>query len=146
MKHMSIARLILCLCVTTTTVAQTSSQNEDDGIGGAGTPNFIAKFSGKHTIANSNIFQSPTTGNLGIGTTTPDSTLTIWNFTDSLTDGLEPYAIYGALFNSTINFSAAIRGDSLATNGGGNGVIGLTSSAGGAGVRGVSVASEWSTG
>ncbi|HEY2546639.1 MAG TPA: hypothetical protein VGI46_11280 [Candidatus Acidoferrum sp.] len=54
----------------------------------------------------------------------------------------EPYGIYATLDNSTLNFSAAIRGDSLATTGGGNGVIGLTSSAGGAGVRGVSVASD----
>jgi hypothetical protein len=42
--------------------------------------------------------------------------------------------------NSTANFSSAIRGDSLATTGAGNGVIGLTSSHDGAGVVGVSVA------
>jgi hypothetical protein len=139
MNHTKVVGLICCLCLTAAALAQTSSQSEDDGIGGAGTPNFIPVFSGTHRLSNSDIFQSPTTGNVGIGTTTPDSTLEVWNFNNSLTEGLEPYAIYGALFNSTINFSAAIRGDSLATTGGGNGVIGLTSSGGGTGVRGVSI-------
>jgi hypothetical protein len=71
MKHKRVVGLIFCLCLTATTLAQTSSQSEDDGKGGAGTPNFIVKFSGKHTIANSKIFQSPTTENIGIGTATP---------------------------------------------------------------------------
>jgi hypothetical protein len=107
------------------------------GHGTAGTiPRFVAPFK----LADSNIVQS-TDGNIGIGTTTPDSTLRVNNTSNSLRDfGVpEPYAIYGTLSNSTINFSSAIRGDSVATSGGGNGVIGLTRSAGGAGVRGVSV-------
>ena len=48
MKHKAVVGLIFCLCLAGTTLAQTSSQSEDDGIGGAGTLNFIAKFLGRH--------------------------------------------------------------------------------------------------
>jgi len=65
-KSIAIAILILCASVAMTVLAQ--SGNEE--IGGAGTPNFIAKFLTAHKIGNSNIFQSPS-GNIGIGTTTP---------------------------------------------------------------------------
>ena len=54
----------------------------------------------------------------------------------------QPYAIFATLSNIDSDFSAAIRGDSLATTGAGNGVIGLTSSSAGAGILGVSVANE----
>jgi hypothetical protein len=122
MKCFSIAIATLCVVLASTASAQTSSEE----IGGGGTPNSIARFTGTHKIGNSSIFQSPS-GNIGIGTPGPDSTLSVVNFSNSLTaDGLQPYAIYGYLNNSTINFSAAIRGDSLATTGGGIGVIGLT--------------------
>src|SRR5690242_8348655 len=99
---------------------------------GSGTPNKIPKFIGSSTIGDSVITENG--GNVGIGTTTPDSTLRVFNFSNSLTGaGLQPYAVY-ATQNSDINFSAAVRGDSLAITGGGNGVIGLTSSSGGSGV------------
>jgi hypothetical protein len=55
---------------------------------------------------------------VGIGTTTPGGTLRIVNPSNSLNNfGLEPYAKY-ATVNSDINFSAAVRGESLATSGG----------------------------
>jgi hypothetical protein len=135
MKYKSIAILIFCASLAPTVLAQRG----DEEIGGAGTPNFIAIFLSTHKIGNSNILQS-SDGNVGIGTTAPESRLRVTNPDNSINSfGLEPYAIYGTITNSTINFSSAIRGDSLATVGGGNGVIGLTSSAGGGGVRGVSV-------
>lgn len=131
-------RAFLTLCVFLAAIA--AAQDDDNVISGSGTTNFVPQFLSAHRIGNSNIFQSPS-GNVGIGTTTPDSTLRIVNTGNSVNPvGVpEPYGIYTTLNNSTINFSAAIRGDSLATTGGGNGVIGLTSSAGGGGIRGVSI-------
>jgi hypothetical protein len=107
---------------------------------GSGTPNKVTKFTGSSTIGDSVITENA--GNVGIGITNPASTLQVVN-TNNFSDpfGFGPYAIY-ATENSTINFTSAVRGDSLANTGGGNGVIGLTSSAGGAGVRGVSVESN----
>src|SRR5215471_9000489 len=99
---------------------------------GSGTAGNIAKFTGPSTVANSVMVES--NGNIGIGTPSPNSSLSVINFRNSLTpDGLQPYAIYGYLNNSTIDFSAAIRGDSLATEGGGVGVLGLTNSPEGTG-------------
>ena len=66
MKYKSIAILIFCASVTPTAFAQSGSEE----IGGAGTPNFIARFTGTHKVGNSNIFQS-LDGNVGIGTTAP---------------------------------------------------------------------------
>ena len=104
-------------------------------ITGSGTANAVPLFTGSQTIGNSKITQGPT-GNVGIGTTTPDSTLRVFNFSNSLTPtGLQPYAIYGTL-DSDIGFSAAIRGDDVANSGGGAGVIGVTNSPDGNGVVG----------
>jgi hypothetical protein len=63
MKYKGIAIVILSVYCA----AAASAQEE---IGGAGTPNFVARFTGKYKIGNSNIFQSPS-GNIGIGTTNP---------------------------------------------------------------------------
>ena len=132
MKCISIAIATFCVALASTASAQTCEE-----IGGGGTPNSIARFTGRCKVGNSNILQS-LTGNIGIGTLNPDSTLSVVNPSDSLTtDGLQPYAIYGYLNNSTINFSAAIRGDSLATTGGGIGVIGVGYSPQGTGVYGL---------
>lgn len=138
MKYRSIAILIFCMSQAATASAQTFCEE----IGGGGTSDSIAMFTGRCKVGNSNIFQSPTTGNIGIGNTNPDSTLSVFNFSNSLTAGLEPYAINAVLFNSTINFSAAIRGDALASSGGVGGVIGLSYSHDGWGVNGVSVNPE----
>jgi hypothetical protein len=56
----------LCVVLASTASAQTFSEE----IGGGGTPNFIANFTGAHKIGKSGIFQSPS-GNIGIGTTNP---------------------------------------------------------------------------
>ena len=138
MKCISIAIATFCMALASTASAQTFCEE----IGGGGTPNSIARFTGTCKVGNSTIFQSPS-GNIGIGTPGPVSPLTVINFSDSLTpQGLQPYAIYGFLNNSTIDFSAAIRGDSLAPAGGGIGVIGLTNSSDGTGVFGTMNASS----
>jgi hypothetical protein len=125
--------LVFGLCLVSVGRAQT--------VTGSGTSGNIAKFTGSSSIGNSVMIE--TNGNIGIGTPGPVSPLTVINFSDSLTpQGLQPYAIYGFLNNSTIDFSAAIRGDSLATTGGGIGVIGLTNSSDGTGVFGTMNASS----
>jgi hypothetical protein len=63
-KSKGIAILIFAASVLAAASAQ------DDEIGGAGTPNFIARFSATHRLSNSTIFQSPNE-DVGIGTTTP---------------------------------------------------------------------------
>jgi hypothetical protein len=130
MKHKSIAVLILSIF----SGAVGGAQN----VTGSGTPGTVPLFTDTSTIANSGIVQSPD-GNIGIGFTSPPSTLSVNNNQTSSNSGFQPYAIYGVLSSSTLNFSSAIRGDSLAPTGGGNGVIGLTSSSGGAGLLGVTV-------
>ncbi len=133
MKCISIAIATFCVALASTASAQTFCEE----IGGGGTPDSIARFTGRCKVGNSNIFQSPT-GSIGIGTFNPDSTLTVANSSNSPTaNGLPPYAIYGYLNSSTVNFSAAIRGDSLATTGNGIGVIGVTDSPGSTGVYGL---------
>ena len=125
---------VLAICL----LAVFSFAQEVDDIVGVGKTNYIPLFTGSHKIGNSNIFQ--TGGNVGIGTTTPDSTLRVFNPLNSVNaSGLEPYAIYATLPNSTINFSSAIRGDALGATGGVSGVIGLTSSHDGYGVNGVDI-------
>ncbi len=123
----SLLTLILGLCLMPLGRAQQ--------VTGSGTTNTIPKFTGSTSVGDSPIVEF--NGNIGIGISNPASTLHILN-TSSSSDqfGFQPYAVYGVLSNSTINFSAAIRGDSVATTGGGNGVVGLTFSSGGAGVRG----------
>jgi len=130
MKYTNLLVLALCAFVVTPVFAQSVEEIE-----GYGTPGHIPVFTGSHRVGNSAMFESG--GNIGIGTTTPDSTLTVRNFSNSLTStGIQPQAIYAALQNSTINFSAAIRGDSLPTTGGGIGVIGLAYGDQGSGVNG----------
>jgi hypothetical protein len=125
------------VCLFTALSARAQSTRVDD-IVGVGTPNYIPSFTGSHKIGNSNVFQ--TGGNVGIGTTTPDSTLRVFNPLNSVNaSGLEPYAIYATLPISTINFSSAIRGDALGASGGVSGVIGLTNSHDGSGVNGVDI-------
>jgi hypothetical protein len=58
------------LVVGVSLAATVLAQSREEEIGGAGTPNFIARFLSAHKIGNSQIFQSPN-GNIGIGTTAP---------------------------------------------------------------------------
>src|SRR6266550_5221793 len=105
MKYKSIAILIFCASVAPTAFAQSGSEE----IGGAGTPNFIARFTGTHKVGNSNIFQSPN-GNIGIGTTTPSDKFVVFNTDDVNANGIQPVAIYGTATSSR-PFSSGIRGD-----------------------------------
>ena len=129
------------ICVVLVMIGLTALSGRAQTVTGSGTSGNIAKFTGSSSIGNSVMIES--NGNIGIGTPGPVSPLTVINFSDSLTpQGLQPYAIYGFLNNSTIDFSAAIRGDSLAAAGGGIGVIGLTNSSDGTGVFGAMNASS----
>src|SRR5258708_4827660 len=128
MKRICVLLIVICLAALDAN-AQT--------VTGSGTTNTIPKFTGSTSIGDSPIAEF--NGNLGIGIPNPASTLHGLNTSNSFDQfGFQPYAIYGVLSNSTIGFSAAIRGDSLATDGNGSGVIGLTTSTGGGGVIGVS--------
>lgn len=144
MKSKIPAVLILCVLSVVPALAQTTPSNAtnvaavpdfiivDHGSAGS-IPQFVAPFK----LADSVLFQAPN-GYLGLGTVTPVSTFNVVNNETSNNQfGLQPYGIYATLNNSTINFSAAIRGDSLATTGEGSGVIGLTNSPGAYGVIGV---------
>ena len=68
MKYKNIAILIFCASLA----AAASAQEE---IGDAGTPNFIPRFTGKHRLANSNIFEVG--GDIGVNTTNPQATLDV---------------------------------------------------------------------
>ncbi len=146
MKHNCIAILILCTFVAVAASAQ------DDGVGGRGTPNFIAKFSGTHRLSNSTIFQSPN-GNIGIGTTTPIVPLHIFSSNPVGPVGYNPITMWvesaadnaqGAVYgvSSSPVGGIGINGEAYgsqgngvlgnytsSTGGGGGGVIGLTNSA-----------------
>ncbi len=141
MKAKVLRILLLSVVAVSTATAQTvkPSSSDSDEIFGTGTEHFLARFKGPHQIADSNVFQT-SNGNVGIGTTAPDSTVRVFNTRNSLNkDGVgvpEPYAVYATLSKSTIDFSSAIRGDALGTKGGVFGVIGLTYSRDGAGVDG----------
>jgi hypothetical protein len=155
MKCKSIAILIVCVSLAGTVLAQTS--NGDDEIGGAGTPNYIAKFLSKHKIGNSNIFQSPA-GNVGVGTTTPGFALHVVSATTSGPLGQFPAAMVSEA-SGTAEFTAAIRAiasgsgtsnlvfgvDGITFNPGGIGVQGnfpLTNAQGGGGVHGLTSATS----
>ena len=99
-------------------------------IQGFGTAGNVPVFIGPVTVGNSSLYQL--NGNVGIGTTAPDFPLDVV----STIDGSQTYALY-ASGNSTINFSAAIRGDSLPATGQGSGVIGVTYAPHGWGIIGL---------
>jgi hypothetical protein len=156
MNLRSIAILILCASLAVTVLAQTG----DEEIGGAGTPNFIAKFLSTHKIGNSNIFQSPG-GSVGIGLTTPTDQFEVHS--DSVivpTNRFGPAAIFTEA-TGNVTGTAGIRahassssgntfgvdanafspnGTGVIGQGGENGVIGMTGTTSGfaTGVRGSS--------
>jgi hypothetical protein len=138
------AVLILCVLSVVPALAQTTPSTPtnvasppDFLIVGHGTPGTIPQFVAPFKLADSALFQSQN-GYLGLGTATPVSTFNVVNNETSINQfGVGPYGIYATLNNSTVSFSAAIRGDSLASAGDGNGVIGLTYSPAAYGVIGV---------
>jgi hypothetical protein len=108
-------------------------------IQGFGTAGNVPVFIGPVTVGNSSLYQL--NGNVGIGTTAPDFPLDVV----STIDGSQTYALY-ASGNSTINFSAAIRGDSLPATGQGSGVIGVTYAPHGWGIIGLRTGPDGSGG
>ncbi len=125
------------ICILLIMIGLTALGARAQTVTGSGTTNKIPKFTGSSTIGDSVITEDG--GNIGIGTTNPDSTLRVFNFSNSLTGtGLQPYAIYGTI-NNTINASSAIRGDALGTTGGVSGLLGITYSKDGSGVTGVAL-------
>jgi len=146
MKYKSIAILIFCASVTPTAFAQSGSEE----IGGAGTPNFIARFTGTHKVGNSNIFQS-LDGNVGIGTTAPifplhvltsnitpppgqSNPIGLWVDSEGSSDSDIVIAIEGLAGRTTgkqigvhgLAFSG--NGTGVVGQGGQNGVVGATNS------------------
>lgn len=141
MKSKISAVLLLCAVSIGPALAQTPKTNTPPPIiipiiFGHGTPNYIPRFVGPTKIGDSSFFQS-SDGNIGLGTTTPNGTLSVFNPSPIQFNGEGPFAVYARVENP-INSSAAVRGDALATDGGASGVIGITY--GGAnGVLGVSL-------
>ncbi len=132
MKSIKLVAGALCVLAASTAFAQT--------VDGTGTPGRVPVFKGPNTVGDSAVYQS--NGNIGIGTTTPEGTLHVINPNDAYTPtGLQPYAVIGTS-ESTINFAAAIRGDSDPTTGDGSGVIGVTNSPGGSGILGLRTANS----
>ena len=116
-----------------------NSKSHDWFITGVGTSGSIPVFTAPFEIGDSALFQSPL-GYVGIGTSTPDTKFRVSNNETSVNQfGLEPIGIYGTVTSSVDN-SAAIRGDSLATSGVGYGVEGISFSHEGYGVSGFTLA------
>jgi hypothetical protein len=137
MKYRSIAILILCVSAAPTVLAQKG----DEEIGGAGTPNFIAKFLSAHRIGSSNISQS-LNGNVGIGTTVPLFPLHIFSNNTFPPPGQDfPVTLFvetPASVNSVCASCAIIGIEGLTSANSGNviGVSGVTFSPAGNGVLG----------
>jgi hypothetical protein len=135
MKHKSIANLIFLGFLA----AMTSIQAEE--ISGAGTPNYIPKFTGPHRVGNSTIFQG-SNGNIGIGTTAPLFPLHVFSNNTFPPPGQDfPVTLFvetDASVNSVCAACAIIGIEGLAGAASGNviGVDGVTFSPDGVGVLG----------
>jgi hypothetical protein len=147
MKHKSFAILFFGASLA---VAASAQENE---IGGAGTANFVARFSGTHKLSNSTIYESPN-GNIGIGSTAPTVPLYVFSSNPVGPVGYKPITMW--VESSADNAQGAVYGVSSSPVGGigingvaygsqGNGVLGnFTSSAsgGGGGVIGLTAATS----
>ena len=137
MKCMSIAIATLCLALASTASAQTFCEE----IGGGGTPNSIARFTGTCKVGNSNIFQAGS--NVGVNTTSPQATLDVESTgisgilgTTSSTD-LFAAGVIGRTVSPTGN---GVVGEAAATSGINDGVLGRSASTSGIGVNGIATA------
>ncbi len=146
-KSIAIAILILCASVAMTVLAQSGSEE----IGGAGTPNFIAKFLSVHKIGNSIITES--NGGIQVSSTStaitgstsgPDGAVAVAGFAtgnSGFVTGVQGVTNspqgQGGFFvnNSETGFASGVL---AITNGPGIAVNGLTNNPGGRGVQGSS--------
>jgi hypothetical protein len=105
----NIASLFVCSVVATAALGQASTP-----VFGSGNTNFVPVFTGTHTIASSNIFQSGSS--IGIGTTAPHAVLNVQE------TGNNPFVIRGTATRSS-GFGAGVVGET--TNADGFGVLGI---------------------
>lgn len=111
-------------------VSNTEQSANSASISGSGTKNYIPRWTSSTNLGNSVVFQS-TSGDLGIGTTSPLATLDIREST-----GLRAIASGNVI---------AVYGNATVASGTGKGVEGDTSSTSGTGVAGVANATTGST-
>ena len=126
--------LTLCLLATTTAFAQ-----DQEEIGGFGTPNYIPVFTGSHRVGNSVMYQS--NGNIGINSLNPDAKFEVKDFRDFDATGQGPNAVFGLVTcRAVANIACAgVRGDANEISLGAIGVIGnnfASDAQGGGGVFG----------
>jgi len=142
MKYQSIAILIFCASVAATVWAQSG----DDKIDG-GTPHFIAQFTGKHELGDSNIFQEGR--NLGVNTTTPLATLDVEGtgidglIGSTSSTGRFATGVIGRTASTTGN---GVVGEATAASGNNNGVFGRSASPNGIGVSGAATSTTGGVG
>jgi hypothetical protein len=136
MKYKAMGILIFSVSLAATLLAQRTTRSGDDQISGGGTPNFIPKFITKNKLGNSNIFQAPN-GNVGIGTTSPNSALQVVSGSTDLSISL--FGISPAKSGIGV-FGRATANDVSGTNQP-FGVVGIVDAPFGAGVAGTATSS-----
>jgi hypothetical protein len=123
------------------TSSPASAQGAEE-ITGVGTPTFIPQFIGRHTLANSNIFQ--TGSRIGVNTTNPATTLDVESNDFAAIKGATSSNAQFAtgVFGQTASANAGIGvdGENFATNGVNHGVLGRSFSTSGIGVGGIAAA------
>ena len=123
------------------TSSPASAQGAEE-ITGVGTPTFIPQFIGRHTLANSNIFQ--TGSRIGVNTTNPATTLDVESNDFAAIKGATSSNAQFAtgVFGQTASANAGIGvdGENFATSGVNHGVLGRSFSTSGIGVGGIAAA------
>jgi hypothetical protein len=136
MRQLFVLSLAL-FCLAASAQSQSTSTpalkdaTDSASVKGSGTVNFIPKWTGTRSLGNSVLFQSG--GNVGVGTTTPQSTLDVAGTTQTALQ---------ASTSTTLDYNFAIQGHAYSTTGNAYGVAGDTMTTGfGAGVAGAA----WAT-